>query len=142
MSVPEAPWFKDGLRFECVSGCTRCCRGEPGDVFVTREELAAIAKLLGEEPAAFEDRCVRHYSSGKLSLKERKNGDCVLLNATGCTAYAARPRQCRDFPFWPEVVESPASWLRESRRCPGIDSGPLHDAAFICQTLLRQQAGE
>ncbi|MCY3020585.1 MAG: YkgJ family cysteine cluster protein [Planctomycetota bacterium] len=130
-----APWFGNGLRFSCVAGCLRCCTGAPGDVLISPEELRRIAAHLGLPAEEFEAGCVRHYSSGKISLTERSNGDCVLLNNQGCSVYAVRPRQCRDYPFWPEIVRSPRTWQREARRCPGINAGELHAASRIMELL-------
>ena len=132
-------WYQDGLRFTCQSGCARCCGGAPGDVFVTREEIDAIAARMNIAVAEFEDSYVRHYSSGKMSLIEKRNGDCILLDEKGCSAYAARPKQCRDFPFWPEIMKSPFAWLKEAQRCPGIGVGELHDAPKILELLKSQQ---
>jgi Fe-S-cluster containining protein len=140
-SSSNANWFEDGVKFTCQSGCVRCCGGAPGDVFVTREEIDAIAMLLKVPVNEFEDQYVRHYSSGKMSLKERRNGDCVMLNesGTGCGIYSARPKQCRDYPFWPEVMKSPFAWLKEAQRCPGIGVGEVHAAPKITDILKSQQ---
>ncbi len=45
--TPDGPWYQDGLRFTCTM-CGKCCTGDPGYVWVTDEELAALAKFLGE----------------------------------------------------------------------------------------------
>jgi len=139
-SRAPTPWYKDGVRFTCQSGCTRCCGGAPGDVFVTAEEILAIAGLMKMDVKEFEDSYVRHYSSGKMSLIERRNGDCILLEpGKGCTVYEARPKQCRDYPFWPEVMKSPFAWIREAQRCPGIDVGETHSAVTIAELLASQK---
>ncbi len=39
-------WWEEGLRFTCL-GCGRCCRGEPGAIYFTPEEEAAMAAFLG-----------------------------------------------------------------------------------------------
>jgi uncharacterized protein len=52
------------------------------------------------------------------------DGRCSLLGRDmRCRVYAQRPRQCRTYPFWPEVVGSRAAWQREARRCEGIGRG-------------------
>jgi uncharacterized protein len=139
MSASDSLWFAEGVKFSCQAGCVRCCGGAPGDVFVSAEEIAALADNLKIPLQEFEDSYVRHYSSGKMSLKEKRNGDCVLLNEKGCSAYAARPKQCRDFPFWPDIMRSPFSWLKEAQRCPGIGVGELHEAPKISELLKTQQ---
>jgi len=141
MSEPASPqWFEGGVKFTCQSGCVRCCGGAPGDVFVTHEEIDAIAALLKVPVSEFEAEHIRHYSSGLMSIKERRNGDCVMLNAagTGCGIYEARPKQCRDYPFWPEVMKSHFAWLREAQRCPGIGVGEDHAAPKIVEILKSQ----
>jgi uncharacterized protein len=133
-------WYKDGVKFSCQFGCTRCCGGAPGDVFITDAEAEAIAGVLKMPLDEFHNQLVRHYSSGKMSLKERRNGDCVLLEpGKGCTVYSARPQQCRDYPFWPEVMKSPFAWIREAQRCPGINVGETHSAPKIVDLLKTQQ---
>ncbi len=133
-------WYENGVRFTCQSGCVRCCGGAPGDVFVTVEEIAAIAALLNVPVEEFDQQHVRHYSSGANSLKERRNGDCVMLAADGkgCGVYSARPKQCRDYPFWPEVMKSPFAWLKEAQRCPGINIGEEVPAPKIIEILKSQ----
>ena len=136
----EKPWYQEGLRFACVPGCRRCCGGAPGDVWVTEEEITALATNLQMPRDAFERSYVRRYASERTSLRERYNGDCVLLNEHGCSVYKDRPKQCRDYPFWPEIVQNPFSWIAEMSRCPGIGEGDMHDAPKIAD-LLRSQKG-
>lgn len=143
MSSPEGAepvWFDGGVKFTCQSGCVRCCGGAPGDVFVSHEEIDAIAAFLKVPVSEFEHEHVRHYSSGKMSLRERRNGDCVMLNpaGTGCSIYETRPKQCRDYPFWTDVMKSHFAWLREAQRCPGIGIGDEHAAPKIAEILRSQ----
>lgn len=137
----EAPWFAEGVRFSCVAGCRRCCGGAPGDVWVTEDEIAAIAAFMKLSVEDFERSYVRRYASGKPSLRERRNHDCILLDEKGCSVYSARPKQCRDYPFWPEVMDTPFAWLAERNRCPGIGEGELHDAPKIVDMLKTQKRG-
>jgi Fe-S-cluster containining protein len=142
MSQPtDTPWFASGLRFECLRGCRRCCTGEPGAVWVSQAEIAALSAFLGQRVAEFLRANVRVFANGKLSLAERANGDCVLLGPDGCTAYPVRPRQCRDYPFWQEVLASPEAWDKEKYRCPGIGQGPLHEASTILKVLEEDDGG-
>ena len=49
----------------------------------------------------------------------------------GCQVYAARPKQCRTWPFWEENLDR-ARWEGPVRDCcPGIGTGPLHPAAEV-----------
>jgi Fe-S-cluster containining protein len=138
LNLPGESWWRLGLYFSCLS-CGRCCGEEPGTVSFTDEEGRAIAGALGMGIDEFESRYVwRRY--GKPSLRERANYDCVFLErpAMRCAIYAARPRQCGEFPFWPEVLSSRESWNRFARACAGMNQGAFHDADEISCRLKRQ----
>jgi uncharacterized protein len=135
----DPAWFNEGVRFSCQPGCVRCCGGAPGDVYVNEQDIRNIAAQLNMPAEDFDNTHVRHYSSGKMSLMEKRNGDCVLLQNNGCSVYSVRPQQCRDYPFWPEVMKSPFAWLKEAVRCPGINVGEHYDAPKIIELLKTQQ---
>jgi Fe-S-cluster containining protein len=101
---------------------------------VTDPEVAALAAHFGRTAAEFRrEHCRSVY--GRTSLRERPDGDCVLLGPEGCTAYGARPTQCRTFPFWAEHLRSPAAWARLAKQCPGLNRGPVHDPEEIRRKL-------
>ncbi len=120
-----APWYAGGLRFRCTA-CGDCCTGEPGAVWVNDEEIAALAQHLGMDAAAFEQRYVKRIGSRR-TLYERFDGDCVLFDSASrrCTVYAARPTQCRTWPFWQQNLESEAAWQETCEVCPGSGTGEL-----------------
>jgi len=124
--MSEKPWYKDGLRFKC-SQCGDCCTGAPGYVWVNKEEIAALAREVGEEDIdQFERLYVRKIGIRK-SLKEFPNGDCVFFDdqSRSCTVYGARPRQCRTWPFWDSNLRTPEDWEQTCEVCPGSGKGPL-----------------
>ena len=43
----DEPWYAEGLRFSCQEGCVACCTGSGGYVWVTNQEIDAIASFLG-----------------------------------------------------------------------------------------------
>ena len=124
--MSDLPWYKAGLRFECTQ-CGDCCTGAPGYVWVNNEEIAALAKLLGQEIDDFEDRYVRRVGARK-SLKEFPDGACVFFDTTArkCTVYSARPRQCRTWPFWDSNLKTEADWKYTCSVCPGSGKGQMH----------------
>ncbi len=128
------PWYKDGLHFTCTQ-CGKCCTGDPGFVWVTEEELAAIARFLGEpleEVRAVHARRAR----GRVTLRERANGDCVFYDTRkGCTIYPVRPPQCRTWPFWDSNLESREAWEQTERICPGSGEGELIPLEEITRRL-------
>lgn len=130
---PE-PWYREGLRFECIQ-CGRCCTGS-GIVWVSPEECAAIADLL-DLPR---DVLVREYlveCEHGFVLRSHPDTSCVMLRDDRCTIYQARPLQCRSYPFWAEILESSEAWLSEASRCPGIDRGRLWSFREIRERMLR-----
>lgn len=104
----------------CESCGGRCCRWG-GYVWVTEEEVLALAAALQLDLETFADQHLR-AAYGRMSLQERLwEGEqlCSLFDpASGrCLVYAARPEQCRSFPFW-------ESYRRNYRKllaiCPGV----------------------
>ncbi len=135
MKRQQAPWYADGLRFACTR-CGHCCTGE-GYVWVDAERIAALADFLGLTPRQFSSRYVRRVGR-RLSLVEKSDTDCVFWERErGCAIYPVRPTQCRTFPFWPEHLESPATWQEVAADCPGVDDGPVHALAAIRRQLER-----
>lgn len=125
-----ADWFEKGLKFECAR-CGKCCRGEPGFVWVNGAELVSIAGFLGIGLELIESRCT-HSVGERFSLREKPNGDCVFWeNGIGCRIYPVRPTQCRTFPFWRHNVASANAWQRVSARCEGVGRGKLFRAEEI-----------
>src|SRR5262245_21735663 len=85
----ELPWYRGGLQFTCTQ-CGDCCTGAPGHVWVTDEEITALAALVGEDVEAFEDKYVRRVGARK-SLREFPNGDCVFWMARRDAARCMKP---------------------------------------------------
>lgn len=117
------PWYRDGLKFRCTQ-CGDCCTGDPGVVWVTDEDVAAIAKHLDKpvgEIRLFHTRIV----GPRVSLTEFGNGDCTFFDPArrGCTIYPVRPVQCRTWPFWNSNLESRQAWDEMCKSCPGAGNG-------------------
>ena len=120
----EPDWYGDGLRFTCTQ-CGKCCTGA-GFVWISAVEMAELAVLLGTTL----DRFVQKYVwmvDDEYVLKKHPNGtDCVFLKDGKCTAYEARPSQCRSFPFWRQNLDSAESWRQAAEKCEGIsDASPV-----------------
>lgn len=122
----SGPWYRDGLRFAC-SRCGNCCSGKGSVVIVTDREVEALARVAGctvEEFRALHTRT----SHDDTVLVDRESGECEWLSrapdgATSCRVQAAKPDQCRAYPFWPRVLASRAAWEAEGARCRGIGAG-------------------
>ncbi|MCH7728032.1 MAG: YkgJ family cysteine cluster protein [Planctomycetes bacterium] len=131
--MSETPWYQDGLRFKCTQ-CGDCCTGAPGYVWVNKKEIAGLAATVGLEDdiEKFERLYVRSIGIRK-SLKEFPNGDCIFFDSESrrCTAYEARPRQCRTWPFWDSNLKSPEHWQETCAICPGSGTGKLYQLEEI-----------
>jgi Fe-S-cluster containining protein len=113
----------EGVRFECLAGCTACCT-QKGFVYLSEGDVARAAAFLGMTPAEFERKYV-YRTSRRMRLRVPRDATCYFLRHGGCSIHPAKPTQCRIFPFWPELVESRREWARTARYCPGIGQGPL-----------------
>ena len=141
-SPGDTPFFAAGLRFDCTR-CQRCCRIDPGVVLLSQNDLDQLSAFLDLPEREVRERYCRVVDMGgvmQLSLREQANYDCVLWEEGGCSVYAARPLQCRSFPFWPAQLADEESWRMAGEDCPGIDSGPLHSAIEIDYWLSRREA--
>ena len=76
------------------------------------------------------------------SLKNRQ-GACSLLadDRRTCRVYAARPTQCRTYPFWAGNMIGEAEWKAEGARCEGISkaAAPLVPVNEIAKNLILSQ---
>lgn len=138
----EEPWYRDGLRFGCT-GCGACCTVE-GYVWVTRREIARLAKLLKMGLDEFGSKYLRQVGR-RLSLTEiavpgrPDKKACVFWNGK-CSVYDERPSQCRTFPFWKENLETREDWDEVARLSPGVNQGKLYQLGDI--TRLAAGKGE
>ena len=133
--TPSEPWYEKGLNFTC-SQCGDCCTGAPGTVRVSDDELLEIAEYLDKpigEIRLFHTRVIR----GRVSLTELANGDCTFFDGRTrkCTVYAARPIQCRTWPFWDSHLATPEAWDRVCEKCPGSGQG-----AFFSLEQIEERA--
>jgi Fe-S-cluster containining protein len=111
------------MRFECQSGCTKCCE-QQGFVYLTEEDIPRLAGFLQMAAAAFEKRYV--YRTRHLRrLRVPRHAQCEFLKDGGCSVHAAKPLQCAAFPFWPELVGHKKNWRAAGEWCPGIGKGAL-----------------
>ncbi len=134
MPEDSAPFYADGLRFECTQ-CGNCCTGPPGYVWFAEREAAAMAAHLGVDVSRFR-REHAHVAHGRWTLNERWNQDvegydCIFLRRDPdsgkalCGIYSVRPTQCRTWPFWPQNLRNTRAWQAATQNCPGMNSGKL-----------------
>lgn len=133
------PWYKEGLRFKCTE-CGKCCTGKPGFIWVSKEEISAMAAFLNISQELFKRRYIRSRDN-RFALIEKKTdaGDvaCVFLKDKKCEVYQSRPAQCRTFPWWKENLNTEESWKLAAEGCEGINmDAPLIPYSEIVQSIL------
>lgn len=129
------------LRFKCT-GCGECCRsrGRPSYVYTALDERRRLARHLGLRTSTFTRRyCEKTH--GFWHLKD-PSSNCLFLDGARCTVYAARPSQCRTYPFWRENLGA-RGWTAEVRRdCEGIGRGPRFSPDQAATRLQEDEARE
>jgi uncharacterized protein len=92
--------------------CTNCCKW-PGDVRIEEDEIAPIAGFLGLTEVEFIRQFTRLRSNRQgLSLIEKENHECVMLDDKACRIHPVKPAQCAgfpnqwNFPGWRQVCEA------------------------------------
>ncbi|NOX60207.1 MAG: YkgJ family cysteine cluster protein [Planctomycetes bacterium] len=136
-------WYVAGLAFECQQS-GNCCSGEPGHVWVTKAEIAAIAKYLGIDDGWLPKKYLRRVGL-RYSLTEHAGGDCIFLQrnngesgCTGCRIHEVKPTQCRTWPFWDTNLKTPEYWNEAAKGCPGINRGSTHTFVQIEEIRLKK----
>lgn len=134
----QRPYFFDtGIRFECRR-CGECCTGEPGTIYVTRNEIASLAEHLHLAVDDFTQRFLYPFKDS-YSIGEHPDGRCLFYD-NGCTVYPLRPNQCRTYPFWFSNLRSQSRWRMIEKTCPGIGHGRLYsrdEILAIVRTTMR-----
>ncbi len=105
----------------CETCQGRCCTGESGYIYVTKNEIEKISKLLDMDVKIFVDTYL-FKKMYKYSIKEvvhENSHECIFYDrdSNGCKIYDARPLQCKTFPFW-DYYKTRVDELK--LECPGI----------------------
>ena len=120
MMNEEAPWYQNGLSFECT-GCGACCTGSPGYIWINEDEIQKLAEHLKLDIDTFAKKYLRKIGH-RFSLNERPHTyDCVFLKDSKCTIYNYRPKQCKTFPWWTQNLKSENDWNEAAKFCEGIN---------------------
>ena len=103
--------LEPGIHYVCQR-CTACCKW-PGDVRLESGEIPVIAAFLGLSEADFLDRYTRLRTNRQgLSLIEKPNHECIMLDGNSCRIHPVKPAQCAgfpnkwNFPGWRQVCEA------------------------------------
>jgi Fe-S-cluster containining protein len=142
--LKNIPFYAGGRCFSCRR-CSSCCRIDPGFVFLSKNDAGLLAQQQKMDYNLFIEtfcRWVPAEDGGELlSLKELPNYDCIFWDS-GCTVYESRPLQCRTFPFWPKLLQSPEAWDSAKQGCLGMDQGEFHSFSEIEAIAASMQRAE
>jgi Fe-S-cluster containining protein len=116
---PLKLWYEKGLSFKCTE-CGGCCGKEPGYVWLKDTDIEKMAARLDVSKEFFLKTYAR-FVSGRYSLIEKPNYDCIFLENNRCSIYESRPKQCREFPFWQSNLDSEMNWNMAALDCEGIN---------------------
>jgi len=128
------------LRFECT-GCGACCTGGTDHYVETNAaERASIRAFLELSSAWFRRRYLVRVDADTTGIRLKRNGRCPFLGIDNrCGIYPVRPRQCRTYPWWPELVEKKRDWTVEAQRCEGMNRGAVVPLSTIERSLARER---
>jgi Fe-S-cluster containining protein len=108
----------------CETCDSLCCRGTPGKIWATRNEVEAICKYLNINLIDGLELYFRRAGARFLINEIFLEDDCpcvFLVPGEGCLIYYVRPSQCRTFPFWEYFKTHKQELFNE---CPGASSDP------------------
>ena len=98
--------------FYVCQRCGNCCRW-PGDVRIEESDIAPMAAHLGMDQDDFLHTYTRlRTNRNGLSLIEKENHECIMLEGNSCRIHPVKPTQCKgfpnlwNFPGWRDVCEA------------------------------------
>lgn len=114
--------------------CGKCCHGY-GGTYVSPEDIKAISKYIGEDPAQFVEKYCA-MSGGRPVLAQKENGYCVFFKEL-CTIHEVKPRMCRQWPYLEAILRDPLNWKILADCCPGCKGEvPYEKAAEVVKSML------
>lgn len=102
--------------------CSACCKW-PGDVKLESEEVDAIASYLNLDVDVFIEKFTRlRMNRNGLSLIEKENHECIMLENGECKIQDVKPFQCKgfpnrwNFPGWQKVCQAKPIPMHEAQQ--------------------------
>jgi hypothetical protein len=100
------------MNFNCKK-CGKCCN-KKGYVYFELNEVVDISKYLNLPINKFIKKYLKKDENNRYYLK-----NCPFYE-NGCIIYDVRPVQCRQYPFWYNIVKTKKNWNNEAKKCNGI----------------------
>ncbi|HON57379.1 MAG TPA: YkgJ family cysteine cluster protein, partial [bacterium] len=113
----------DKFEFSCQT-CGNCCAGDSGYVWLSEEEQLKISKFLDLPLNEFLKKYTKKIN-GRITLKELRKSEndywCIFLDKRRkCKIYECRPLQCRNYPYWQNLLNDDELLKIHSTICKGM----------------------
>ncbi len=157
--------LENGIEFSCQK-CGACCRGfKEGEVYLYKDDIARLAKLLNltskaglrkfakeylkvvsdsffwKEPGAARAKTYRYKTLGFKFIGDDEH--CQFLKDNECTVHEARPFQCRAFPIgWNMLINSVKNFINYSKKCPALHNSLENKGKFYSKEEILKWASE
>ncbi|MBI4971437.1 MAG: YkgJ family cysteine cluster protein [Candidatus Omnitrophica bacterium] len=82
--------------FQCQR-CLKCCTN-PGYIYIATNEISRISEHLNITEETFVNSFCDLIEKPRLTLKNKPDGSCLMLEGNTCRIHSVKPAQCRDFP--------------------------------------------
>lgn len=103
--------LEPGINYVCQR-CTACCKW-PGDVRIDEQDISNISEFLKISEKDFLEKYTRlRMNRMGLSLLEKDNHECIMLEGNSCKIHDVKPSQCAgfpnkwNFPSWRDLCEA------------------------------------
>jgi len=157
--------IESGIEFSCQM-CGACCRGfKEGEVYLYKDDIARLAKLLDltskaglrkfakkylkvvddsffwKEPGAARAKTYRYKTLGFKFIGDDEH--CQFLKDNKCTVHESRPFQCRAFPIgWNMLINSVKNFIDYSKKCPALHNSLENKGKFYSKEEILKWASE
>ncbi len=102
------------INFQCQR-CGACCK-QPGFVYLASGEAERLADHFKIDVYAFTEDYSLLLDRQHLVLRKNPDESCLFWGKEGCSIYAVRPAQCREFPLsW--KTENSQNYCEGLKRC-------------------------
>lgn len=113
--------YLDPKIFHVCERCTACCKW-PGDVRIEDDEIPRMAAFLGITEEEFLQIYTRLRTNRQgLSLIEKPNHECIMLDGNSCRIHPVKPAQCAgfpnkwNFPGWRDICHAKTISMSEAK---------------------------
>jgi putative endonuclease len=109
---------KTTFDFKCKK-CGMCCFVD-GYVALSPAEEQKIASYIGVSLTRFRRDFTEKIPGVRRRVLVLYEDGCAFLINNKCIIYPVRPGQCREFPYWKDIVDGGSALIKAASYCKGI----------------------